>query len=206
MTRRIIGLTGGIGSGKSTVASLLAELGARVIDVDAVGREVAEVGGEAHDAVVARFGPAVLTAGGELDRSALARIVFSDEAELRALEAISHPAINRTLEQLIAQLPPDDVVVLDMAILVESTLGRWGAEAGQGYDTVVTVDAPIDVRRARLVERGMDPDDAERRIDSQASDAARRAVADHVVTNDGDLGQLRAAVARLWPSLSMTVD
>ena len=202
MARRIIGLTGGIGSGKSTVAALLGELGAEVIDVDAVGREVAEAGGEAHDEVVARFGPGVLTIDAQLDRAALARIVFSDEAELRALEGISHPAINRTLCRMVDDLTPDAVVVLDMAILVESNLGRWGDGPDEGYDTVVTVEAPLALRRERLVGRGMDPADAERRIDSQASDAARRVVADHIVINDGDVSALRTAVADLWPSLS----
>ncbi|MEO1064032.1 MAG: dephospho-CoA kinase [Actinomycetota bacterium] len=206
MPRRIIGLTGGIGSGKSTVAGLLADHGATVIDVDAVGREVAEVGGEAHDDVVDRFGRGVLGSDGELDRAALARIVFSDEAELRALEAISHPAINRTLRGMVDELERDAVVVLDMAILVESNLGRWGARHADGYDTVVTVEAPLAVRRERLVGRGMDPTDAERRIDSQASDAARRAVADHVLTNDGDLDALRSVTAGLWPELSSPIE
>ena len=202
MARRIIGLTGGIGSGKSTVASILAEHGAQVIAVDAVGREVAEVGGAAHGAVVARFGSGVLDAEGRLDRAALARIVFADRDELRALEASSHPAINRTLARMVHERPPDAVVVLDMAILVESILGRWGDGAADGYDTVVTVEAPMEQRRARLVARGMAPVDAQRRIDAQADDASRRTVADHIIVNDGDLAALRAAVAELWPSIS----
>ena len=206
VARRIIGLTGGIGSGKSTVARFLADLGAEVIDVDAVGRDVAERGGEAHDGVVARFGRGVLTHDGHLHREALARIVFSDEAELRALEAISHPAINRTLRRMVGELADDTVVVLDMAILVESNLGRWGELPTEGYDTVLTVEAPLAVRRERLVGRGMDPADAERRIDSQASDAARRVVADHIVTNDGDLEALRRCVDELWPDLTAPLD
>lgn len=202
VARRIIGLTGGIGAGKSTVATLLAGLGADVIDVDAIGRTVADVGGRAHDAVVERFGFGILDEEGRLDRAVLASIVFADRSELDALEAISHPAINATLADAVADLPADAIVVLDMAILVESILGRWGAGSSEGYDTVVTVEAPMPVRRARLIERGMSAGDAERRIASQADDDARRSVAQHVVTNDGDVAALRLEVERIWPQLS----
>lgn len=200
---RIIGLTGGIGAGKSTVASLLADHGAVVIDVDALGRRVLEPGGRAEAAVVERFGPGILDLSGRIDRSALARRVFADPAELAALEAISHPAINADLDRMLDLLPDDAVVVLDMAILVGSRLGR-DLPSGRGYDTVVVVEAPEAVRLARLVElRGMTEVDARARIAAQPTDADRRAVADHVVVNEGDLHALAQRVEGLADRLGL---
>jgi dephospho-CoA kinase len=195
----VVALTGGIGAGKSTVAAMLAARGAAVVDVDAVGREVAEVGGRAHGAIVARFGAGIVR-DGRLDRGALAAIVFADPAELQALESISHPAINDTLAEVAASSAAE-VVVLDMAILVESVLGRWGPNPSDGYQFVVVIEAPVDVRIARAVGRGMDPSDAERRVRAQAGDEARRAVADVVIVNDGDLATLERRVAALWDEL-----
>jgi len=197
-TPLVIGLTGGIGSGKSTVARMLAAKGAAVVDVDIVGREVAEVGGRAHDRVVERFGPGVVT-DGALDRAALAAIVFSDPAELAALEAISHPAINEVLAERVAELDADAVVILDMAVLVESQLGRW---PGGGYGQVIVVDAPVEIRIERAVARGMNEDDARRRMANQAGDAERRAVADHWIDNAGDETALAAQVDALWTGLA----
>jgi dephospho-CoA kinase len=198
---RIVGLTGGAGAGKSTVAALLAERGAVVIDVDAIGRQVLEPGGPAHGPVLARFGEGVADADGTIDRAALAAVVFSDPHELAALEAISHPAINAVLDRRLEALPDEAFVVLDMAILVGSRLGR-DLPSGRGYDTVVVVEAPVDVRVGRLVEqRGMAEADARARIASQPGDEQRRAVADHVVVNDGDLAALTAAVDALVADL-----
>lgn len=197
---RIVGLTGGMGAGKSTVAAMLAGRGAAVIDVDALGREVLEPGGEAYTAVVARFGPVVVAGDGRIDRAALAGVVFDNPAALADLQAISHPAINRVLDRLLDGVEAG-VVVLDMAILVESHLGR-DLPSGRGYDTVVVVEAPLEVRVARLVSaRGVDEADARARIAAQASDEARRAVADHVIVNDGDLAALEAQVDALWRDL-----
>lgn len=197
---RIVGLTGGMGAGKSTVAAMLAGRGAAVIDVDALGREVLEPGGEAYTAVVARFGPVVVAGDGRIDRAALAGVVFDNPATLADLQAISHPAINRVLDRLLDGVEAG-VVVLDMAILVESHLGR-DLPSGRGYDTVVVVEAPLEVRVARLVSaRGVDEADARARIAAQASDEARRAVADHVIVNDGDLAALEAQVDALWRDL-----
>ena len=184
-----MGLTGGIGAGKSTAAQRFAALGAVLIDVDAVGHDVLRPGGKAHDAVLAAFGT--------VDRRELGRIVFADPAQLDRLTAISHPAINAELAEVVAAVPDADaVVVLDMAILAESNLG-------QGlYTVVVTVEAPVEVRVARAVARGMDEADVRRRISNQASEEARRALAHHVIWNGGSADALRAEVDRVWAALA----
>lgn len=203
---RIVGLTGGIGAGKSTVAALLAARGAVVVDVDGLGRAVIAPGGRAEAAVIARFGSGVVGPDDHIDRAALARRVFADPADLAALEAISHPAINAELDdhlQRIATDDPDAVVVLDMAILLGSRLGRDLA-SGRSYGEVVVVEVPVETRLARLIERrGMTEADARARLAAQPTDEERRAVADHVVTNDGDLADLDAAVGRLAVALGL---
>ncbi len=195
----VIGLTGGIGSGKSTVAGLLAGHGAQVIDVDAVGREVIASGGRAEAAVLDAFGSSIADADGHIDRASLAQAVFGNPEALARLTAISHPAINEVLVERIDALPVDSVVVLDMAILVESHLGK--AMPRHAYTKVIVVEAPDELRIARAVARGMQADDVRRRIASQATDAERRAVADAVVRNDSDLTDLEAAVASLWTTI-----
>jgi dephospho-CoA kinase len=197
---KVVGLCGGIGAGKSTVAQLLAERGAVVVDVDALGRCVL-----AHDevrhAVVAEFGDGVLDADGGIDRAALAREVFSCEGRLTDLEAISHPAIDREIARHLEALAsdPPDLVVLDMAVLVESDLGKLSE--GRGYTEVVVVEAHAEVRLERLVAKGMAADDARARMAAQATDAERRAVADHVLVNDGDEADLAERVDELIPLL-----
>ena len=197
---KVVGLCGGIGAGKSTVARLLAERGAVVVDVDALGHSVL-----AHDevrhAVVAEFGDGVLDADGGIDRAALAREVFSCEGRLTDLEAISHPAIDREIARHLEALAsdPPDLVVLDMAVLVESDLGKLSD--GRGYTEVVVVEAHAEVRLERLVAWGMAADDARARIAAQATDAERRAVADHVLVNDGDEADLAERVDELIPLL-----
>ena len=197
---KVVGLCGGIGAGKSTVAQLLAERGAVVIDVDALGRSVLALD-EVWHAVVAEFGDGVLDAGGGIDRAALAREVFSCEGRLTDLEAISHPAIDREIARHLEALAsdPPDLVVLDMAVLVESDLGKLSD--GRGYTEVVVVEAHADVRLERLVARGMAADDARARMAAQATDAERRAVADHVLVNDGDEADLAERVDELIPLL-----
>ena len=197
---KVVGLCGGIGAGKSTVARLLAERGAVVVDVDALGRSVLTLD-EVRHAVVAEFGDGVLDAGGGIDRAALAREVFSCEGRLTDLEAISHPAIDREIARHLEALAsdPPDLVVLDMAVLVESDLGDLSD--GRGYTEVVVVEAHADVRLERLVARGMAADDARARMAAQATDAERRAVADHVLVNDGDEADLAERVDELIPLL-----
>lgn len=187
-----IGLTGGIGAGKTAVARRFAELGALVVDADALAREVVGPGSVGLDSVVAEFGSGVLAADGSLDRAALAKVVFGDDAARARLNAILHPLVGRRAAELIVAAPPDAVVVQDVPLLVET-----GA-AGR-YDLVVVVEAPVEVRAERLArDRGMAADEARARMAAQASDAERRAVADVVLVNDGDLDALRAQVDRVW--------
>ena len=186
-----IGLTGGIGSGKSTVAALLAERGARVVDADRIAREVVEPGTPGLAAVVAEFGPGVLTGEGALDRAALAAIVFGDPAARARLDGIVHPLVRARAAELVAAAPADAVVVQDVPLLVET-----GQAAG--FDLVLVVEADPDTRVQRLVGRGLSADDARARMASQATDEQRRAVADVVLRNDGDRDALAAQVERFW--------
>lgn len=187
-----IGLTGGIGAGKTTVARRFAELGALVVDADVLAREVVGPGTDGLAAVVAEFGPEVLAADGSLDRPALAKLVFGDEAARERLNAIVHPLVRRRAAEQIAEAPPGTVVVQDVPLLVETGL------AG-GYDLVVVVEAPEEVRVGRLTrDRGIAADEARSRMAAQATDAERRAVADVVLVNDGDLDGLRAQADRVW--------
>jgi dephospho-CoA kinase len=188
-----VALSGGVGAGKSTVSAMLAARGAVVIDADAVAREVVEPGTPGFDAVVAHFGERVVR-DGRLDRPAVAAIVFSDESQRQALNAIVHPLVAARSAELMAQAPPDAVVVYDVPLLVESNLGA-------GFDVVVMVLASEATRLRRLAARGMSPEDARARIAAQADDDARRAVADEVVINDGQLEDLQRQVAALWERL-----
>jgi dephospho-CoA kinase len=186
-----IGLTGGIGSGKSTVAALLAQHGARVVDADRIAREVVEPGTPGLAAVVAEFGDGVLTPEGALDRPALAGLVFGDPAARARLDAVVHPLVRARAAELVAGVPDDAVVVQDVPLLVET-----GQAAS--FDLVLVVEADVDTRVARLVERGLTAADARARIASQATDEQRRAVADVVLRNDGDRAALAAQVERFW--------
>ena len=184
----VIGLTGGIGAGKSTFARLLADRGAHVVDVDAVGREVIAPGGPAAAAVEARFGT--------LDRRELAAIVFQEPAARHDLEAISWPAIDAELARRVAAQPADAVVVLDMAVLAQGDLGKGL------YGPVVTVEADEEQRVSRLIERGMTEADARARMRSQVPEQVRRDLADVVVDNDGDVTALAAAADAVWATLA----
>ena len=186
-----IGLTGGIGSGKSTVAALLAERGARVVDADRIAREVVEPGTPGLAAVATEFGDGVLTGEGALDRPALAALVFNDPDARARLDALVHPLVRARGAELVASAPPGAVVVQDVPLLVET--GQADA-----YDLVLVVETDPDTRVARLVERGLTADDARARIASQATDEQRRAVADVVLRNDGDRAALSAQVDRFW--------
>jgi dephospho-CoA kinase len=188
-----VGLSGGVGSGKSTVAARLAEHGAVVIDADAIAREVVEPGTPGLDAVVARFGDAVV-AGGRLDRPALAKVVFADEQARADLNAIVHPLVGQRSAELMAQAPEGAVLVYDVPLLVEGGLGS-------GFDVVVIVLAAQDVRLRRLAARGMAEDDARARMAAQASDEQRRAVADEIIENNGSSEELLRAVDALWERL-----
>jgi len=195
-----VAVTGGIGSGKSAVSARLAARGAVVVDADAIAREVVEKGTPGLDAVVAEFGPGVLLDDGSLDRAGMAAIVFADADRRRALEAIVHPLVAQRSAQLLAAAPSGAVVVYDVPLLAE-TLRTTRAD-GHGFDAVVVVTAPREVRVARLVGRGLPAADAEARIDAQTSDDERLAIADHVVDNSGTLDDLDAAVDAVWAALT----
>jgi dephospho-CoA kinase len=186
-----IGLTGGIGSGKSTVSALLAARGAVVIDADRIAREVVEPGTPGLAAVAEAFGPGVLTPDGSLDRPALAAIVFADPAAREKLDGIVHPLVRSRAAELAAAAPEDAVVVHDVPLLVET--GQAGS-----YDLVLVVQADPDTRIDRLVRRGLTEEDARARIAAQASDEQRRAVADVVLENDGTPDDLAEQVDRFW--------
>jgi dephospho-CoA kinase len=186
-----IGLTGGIGSGKSTVSALLAERGAVIVDADVLAREVVAAGTPGLAAVAEAFGRGVLGPDGSLDRPALAAVVFADPEARRRLDGIVHPLVRARAAELAAAAPQDAVVVHDVPLLVET--GQAGA-----YDLVVVVAADAETRVARLVRRGLTEDDARARIAAQATDEQRRAVADVVLDNSGTPDELAAQVDRFW--------
>jgi dephospho-CoA kinase len=188
----IVGLTGGIGAGKSTVANMFAQLGALVVDADQLARAAIEPGSSGFDEVVATFGEKVLR-DGEINRAKLGEIVFKDVQQRKKLEAIIHPRVQEALAQKIKTLNPGDVLVYEIPLLVETG-------AADKFDYIITVEADIENRLDRLFERGMDEDEAERRIAAQASQAEREAVADRVIINDGDRADLFAECARIWES------
>ena len=190
-----VGLTGGIGSGKSSVSARLSTLGALVIDSDLIAREIVEPGEPALAEVELRFGAGVIRADRTLDRQALADIVFHDPAALAALNDIMLPRIGARTSAIEAAAPHDAVVVHDSPLLVEQGLAA-------AYDVVVVVDCPDEVRLNRLVEqRGMSTDDARARMASQAGRDDRLAVADFVLDNSGSRADLDAQVDQLWAHL-----
>jgi dephospho-CoA kinase len=191
-----IGLTGGIGSGKSTVAARLSELGAVVIDSDRLAREVVEVGSPGLARVVERFGPSVLLPDGSLDRPRLGALVFGDPAALADLNAIMHPLIRARSEALGTQAAASGAaaVVHDIPLLVENKLAA-------DFDKVIVVEAPLELRLRRLAGRGLDAETARARIAAQATDEQRRAVADIVLDNSGSVAELTAQVDAAWAGL-----
>lgn len=202
----LVGLTGGIGSGKSAVATLFAAHGWPVIDADGVAREVVQPGEPALAELAERFGAAVLTPTGELDRPGLARLAFASQESREALEAITHPYIAARIRQrlaaLAAQHPGPDplVVVVDHPLIIET---------GQvdDYDAVVVVVADVETRLRRLVDqRGLDPDDARARMQLQTDDATRRSVATHLVVNEGTLEDLAAAAEEVVASIAADIE
>lgn len=190
-----VALTGGIGSGKTTVSDLLAELGAVVIDADLLAREVVEPGTSGLAEIVVEFGPDVLTESGELDREAMGGRVFRDDEARSRLEAIVHPRVRARAAEIEAAAPSDAVVVHVIPLLVET-----GQAAS--FDEVVVVDVPPEAQADRLAQtRGMTPEQVEARVAAQATRDQRLAAATEVVVNDGSLDQLRSAVEELWARL-----
>lgn len=190
-----VGLTGGIGAGKSEVSRLLASYGAVLIDADLIAREVVEPGTEGLAAVVAEFGRDVLREDGTLDRPKLGAVVFADPDRLKALNAIVHPLVGHRSQELESSAGPDAVVVHDVPLLAENGLAPL-------YDLVVVVDASPQTQLDRLVRlRGMPEQDARARMSAQATREARLAIADHVIDNDGPLEALEPQVRKVWDEL-----
>ncbi|MFJ1799566.1 dephospho-CoA kinase [Streptomyces sp. NPDC088180] len=190
-----VGLTGGIGAGKSEVSRLLVTYGAVLIDSDRIAREVVEPGTPGLAAVVEEFGPDVLTAEGALDRPALGALVFADAGRLAALNAIVHPLVGARAAERERAAPEDAVVVHDVPLLAENGLAPL-------YDLVVVVDASAETQLHRLVTlRGMTESDARARMAAQATREQRRAVADRIVDNDGPLEALEPQVRAVWEEL-----
>lgn len=190
-----VGLTGGIGSGKSAVSELLAQYGAVVIDYDLLAREVVEPGRPALAAIAQRFGEDLITADGTLNRPGLGAIVFNDPESLRTLESITHPAIRALAVEREAAVAPDAIVVHDNALLIE--MGHHTS-----MDAVVVVDVPQEVQIERLIaNRGMSEAEARTRIGNQTSRESRTGVADFIIDNTGSLDELSHNVGGLWESL-----
>ena len=185
-----VALTGGIGSGKSAVAEFLEECGAVAIDSDQLARDVIERGTEGFEAVLAAFGDTVLT-DGEIDRSTLAEIVFQDENQRKKLEAIIHPLVREAAESLMKKLPSDSVVINQIPLLVETN----GAKR---FDHIITVSASEDLRRQRLLQKGLKDYEITKRMQAQVNDAAREEIADSIIRNEGSLEDLERIVENLW--------
>ncbi|MFD3946480.1 dephospho-CoA kinase [Streptomyces sp. NPDC058579] len=191
-----VGLTGGIGAGKSAVSRLLVSYGAVLIDADKIAREVVEPGTPGLAAVVAAFGPEILTEQGTLDRPKLGSIVFADADRLATLNGIVHPLVGARSAELESAAGPDDVVVHDVPLLTENALAPL-------YDLVVVVDASAETQLDRLVRlRGMAESEARARMAAQATREQRRAIADLLIDNDGPLEALEPQVRAVWEQLT----
>ncbi|BEH01211.1 MAG: dephospho-CoA kinase [Propionibacteriaceae bacterium] len=194
-----VALTGGIGAGKTTVARLLAQRGAILIDSDVLSREVVEPGTPGLEAIVERFGPAVLAADGSLDRQALGTIIFADAQARADLNGIVHPEVRRRRAELIASAPDGSIVISVIPLLVEGGLQ-------DGFDGVIVVDVPIDTQVDRLKARSdLDDQQARARVNAQASRDERLEVADWVIENSGSYDQLRQQVEVVWDALNKKV-
>jgi dephospho-CoA kinase len=190
---RVIALTGGIGCGKSLVAQYFAELGALVIDADQLARTAIERGSDGFDEVVALFGDSILK-DGNIDRRALGEIVFKDPKAKAALEGIIHPIVRREFEEAVASLKGDDVLVYEIPLLFES-------KSHERFDLVITVEAELENRVARLRDRGMHISEIEGRIAAQATREQRIEIADFLIENDGSEDELLRKVENIWDSL-----
>ena len=192
----IVALTGGIGAGKSTVAAMLAAHGAVVLDADQVARDVVEPDQPAFAPIVERFGADIVDADGRLDRAELAQRAFADEQSRKDLEAITHPAIGVEFGRRLHEAKADTIVVLDIPLFAESPAARE-----RGHNAVIVVEAPRDLRLARLEQRGVPRPDAERRMAAQASDEERRSHATWILDNSGDEEHLQQQVDAVWEEL-----
>ena len=194
----LVGLTGGIGSGKSTVAAGLSERGAAVVDADAISRQIMEPGGEAYGPVVDHFGPSIVGPDGRIDRPAVAALVFNNPDALKELNDLTHPVIGRVMAERMAEAASSRIVVLDIPLLSIATKDRFS------FGAIVVVDISEDLAVQRLVAyRGFTEEDARARIAAQMSRAERRALADLVIDNRGDRAALDREVERAWVWLGL---
>lgn len=188
------GLTGGIGSGKSTAARMFADLGAIVIDADAIAKEVLEPGQVGYESVVNHFGDEILDSSGNIDRAILAGKVFDNSSKLRELEEIVHPAVASKVSQIRESLPENAIVIYDTPLLIEKSLQHQ-------FDQVIVVLAPESLRTSRLLDRGLPQSDIVARMSNQATDEQRREVANHIIDNSSSLEKLRAEVLKVWTQI-----
>ncbi len=189
----LVALTGGIGSGKSLAGQYFADLGAVVVDSDQLARDVVERGTPGFDEIVLRFGDAILREGA-IDRKALGAVIFRDPAARADLEAITHPLIREAFEEKVNSAPSGSIIINLIPLLLE-TSGK------ERFDQVIVITAPLEARQERLLARGLKRYEIEDRIGAQASDEDRLALADFVITNDGDLDHLLRQVENLWEEL-----
>ena len=189
----VVALTGGIGAGKTLAAQYFSDLGARVVDADQLARVAIERGSAGFDEVILRFGEEILR-DGDIDRKALAQIIFSDPQAKEDLEAIVHPRIRELFTEVVSDLQPQEILIYEIPLLAETG-------SAKNFDWVITVEADLEIRKDRLRQRGMFISEIERRLANQASREEREALADFVITNDGDEDQLLRAVENLWEEL-----
>lgn len=189
----IVALTGGIGSGKTTVGDIFSELGAVVIDSDQLARAVLERGSKGFDLVLAKFGDVILK-NGELDRSLLATLVFNDSQKRSELESITHPLIRQSFAEIIASLPREAIVINQIPLLFES-------KGAYKFDHIITISAPEELRIERLKNRGLGFSDIKKRMEAQASDVERESISNSIIRNDKDELHLRNQVESIWLEL-----
>jgi dephospho-CoA kinase len=194
----VVALTGGIGAGKSTVAQNFAELGALVVDADQLARMAIERGSDGFAEVLLRFGDEIIL-NGDIDRKKLAEIVFSDEGARKDLEKIIHPRVQATFAEVVEDLEHDDILIYEIPLLAET-------DAAEKFDYIITVEADIELRKARLLKRGLYISQIEKRMAAQASQESREAIADSVIRNDGDEDSLLRQVENLWESVLLPLS
>ena len=191
----VVGLTGGIGSGKSLAAQFFAELGALVIDADQLARDAIERGSEGFDQLIATFGDSILH-NGLVDRRALGELVFRDAEAKKKLEAIIHPIVRKEFEEAVASLENDQILIYEIPLLFET-------KATERFDYIVTVEADMQLRKERLLKKGLRNSEIESRIAAQASREERESIADQVFENNGSEDELLRSVENLWELLKM---
>ena len=190
-----LGLTGGIGSGKSTAARMFADLGATIIDADAIAKEVLEPGQLGYESIVNKFGDEILDSSGNIDRTILAAKVFENSSKLKELEDVVHPEVAGKVQEIRESLPAGTTVIYDTPLLVEKKLQDQ-------FDQVIVVLAPEPLRTQRLLARGLAERDIAARMSKQATDEQRQSVANYVIDNSGTLAQLRTQVLNVWNQIS----